>query len=363
MSRLTHRDYRAMLNCVGEIYAHHDPANFGPRVLALIHEIIPAGHAVYNELDQRNPRPAYVTHPAGINLGENEHTTPLVLREHPLVNHYRRTRDGSARTISDFLTRRQFHETAIYREFFRGIGVEFMVCLWLPDRGANSAALAFARDRRPFSERERLMLNLLRPHLFQAHRNAETIQQLRDEAALTARAVDACARGVVTLDAKGAVRLCSARARQWLTLYFGNSRAPDSLPDTVRRWTRHQQSLATNANHLPGERGPLVVERDGHQLSIRLLADSVAGQQTLVLEERRTELSAAPLQSLGLTAREAEVLLWVAQGKTNPEIGTILGLSPGTVHKHTEHIFEKLGVETRTAAAARAWETLGAEDA
>ena len=54
-----------------------------------------------------------------------------------------------------------------------------------------------------------------------------------------------------------------------------------------------------------------------------------------------------------LTAREAEVLYWVAQGKTNRDIGEILGTSPKTVTKHLEHVFEKLGVETRTAAAAR----------
>ena len=57
------------------------------------------------------------------------------------------------------------------------------------------------------------------------------------------------------------------------------------------------------------------------------------------------------LSVLGLTEREAEVLGWVAEGKTNPEIGFILSISPRTVQKHLEHIFAKLGVETRTAAA------------
>lgn len=52
-----------------------------------------------------------------------------------------------------------------------------------------------------------------------------------------------------------------------------------------------------------------------------------------------------------LTARESEVLSWVARGKTNRDIAEILGMSPRTVNKHLEHIFEKLGVETRTAAA------------
>ena len=69
--------------------------------------------------------------------------------------------------------------------------------------------------------------------------------------------------------------------------------------------------------------------------------------------------SAAPLESLGLTPREAEVLLWIAQGKTNSEISTILGASENTVKKHTQHIFEKLGVDTRNAATALAFEKLG----
>lgn len=56
---------------------------------------------------------------------------------------------------------------------------------------------------------------------------------------------------------------------------------------------------------------------------------------------------------LGLTRREIEVLTWVAGGKSNAAIGLILGASPRTVQKHLEHIFEKLGVETRTAAIAR----------
>jgi DNA-binding response OmpR family regulator/DNA-binding CsgD family transcriptional regulator len=59
-----------------------------------------------------------------------------------------------------------------------------------------------------------------------------------------------------------------------------------------------------------------------------------------------------------LTAREAEVLYWVAQGKTNRDIGDILGTRPKTITKHLEHVFEKLGVETRTAAAARVLGTL-----
>lgn len=64
------------------------------------------------------------------------------------------------------------------------------------------------------------------------------------------------------------------------------------------------------------------------------------------------------LGDAGLTAREIEVLLWVAQGKTNRDVGDILGLSPRTVNKHLEHVFVKLGVETRTAAATIALQSV-----
>ena len=68
--------------------------------------------------------------------------------------------------------------------------------------------------------------------------------------------------------------------------------------------------------------------------------------------------SAIPLESLRLTPREAEVLLWVAQGKGNRDIGLLLEMSEATVKRHLLHIFEKLGVETRTAAALQAIEVL-----
>jgi DNA-binding NarL/FixJ family response regulator len=62
------------------------------------------------------------------------------------------------------------------------------------------------------------------------------------------------------------------------------------------------------------------------------------------------------LMALGLTAREADVLYWLIQGKSNADIGVLLEISPATVKKHLEHVFEKLGVENRTAATLAALE-------
>lgn len=71
--------------------------------------------------------------------------------------------------------------------------------------------------------------------------------------------------------------------------------------------------------------------------------------------------SPEPLVKLGLTPRAAETLLWLAQGKTNPNIATILGISESTIKKHVQEVFDKLGVETRGAAAVRALEALSAK--
>jgi len=82
-----------------------------------------------------------------------------------------------------------------------------------------------------------------------------------------------------------------------------------------------------------------------------------AGQQAS-REFKPNFSSHEPLLGLGLTPRAAETLLWLAQGKTNPDIATILGITESTIKKHVQEIFEKLGVETRGAATVRALEVL-----
>jgi DNA-binding CsgD family transcriptional regulator len=94
-------------------------------------------------------------------------------------------------------------------------------------------------------------------------------------------------------------------------------------------------------------------------LVLRLLSASSGDQHLLLMEVKRSTASAADLEALGLSRREAEVVFWVAQGKTNREVATILALSPLTVRTHLEHVYKKLGVETRTAATVRALEALG----
>lgn len=360
MERLRQLDCRRLLKCIGELYADHDLDRFGPRALSLSRELVPSDYGTYNGVNMRRKAGWYAIEPADIDLGFTREDCAWMIHVHPLIKHYERTGDGSARKMSDFLPRRAYLESALYREMFRSVNVEYMMALYLPELPPNSLAVALIRDRRDFSERERLVLNLLRPHLFQAYRNTETITRLREDFARMNAALEAVPYGVLALDAKGCIRLCSPRARRWLESYFaGAARTRRKLPDEVERWLRQQQLPGTRNGDLPEPRQPFIVHGCGRQLAIRLLPGPAPGEQTLIMEERRTTLFPEQLRRLGLTAREAEVLLWVASGKTNSEIGIILGLRTGTVHKHAEHIFAKLRVETRTAAAALAWEELG----
>jgi DNA-binding CsgD family transcriptional regulator len=122
-----------------------------------------------------------------------------------------------------------------------------------------------------------------------------------------------------------------------------------ALPPSIVRWIRRQTGRSAE---LPRAREPFVMTRDATQLVARIVS---RGAETLVvLEEQHRWIPPAALRSLGLTRRETEVLAWVAEGKTSAEIANILGTGRRAIEKHLEHIYPKLGVETRTAAAARA---------
>jgi len=136
-------------------------------------------------------------------------------------------------------------------------------------------------------------------------------------------------------------------ARQWMGQYFD---AEDgAAPPQLAAW------LAT----APAQ--PLTVIRGAARL-IFTAADVRSPEQWMIVlrEESDTARVQALIALFRLTQREGEVLHWVIQGKTNRDIGDILGMSPRTVNKHLEHVFEKLGVETRTAAATLATNRLRA---
>ncbi|MGH9442484.1 MAG: response regulator transcription factor [Thermoanaerobaculia bacterium] len=143
------------------------------------------------------------------------------------------------------------------------------------------------------------------------------------------------------------------RGRETLERYFGRSRARgDRLPESLAAWVTHELKAATDESGLATPRRPFVIGRKGSRLVVTLVENGES--HFLLLQERTDEIDPSSLATLGLTRRQCEVLAWVARGKTNQEIGSILGSRASTVKKHLERIYPKLGVETRTAAAIHA---------
>jgi DNA-binding CsgD family transcriptional regulator len=354
MGRLRQKDHQALLEFLGESYAIRDLDAFPSYVISALRKIVPADIASYNVLHPWRGRVSWVWEPADLSFAAEPIFEPHV-HQHPSVVRYQQTRDGRASKISDYLTRSRFHRLELYQEFYRRMGVEYELAIGLPLPRPLVIGIALSRSRVDFSERDRRVLNLLRPHLIQAYRNAEVVSQVNKELALVTKGVEQLSLGVMVLTRDGRVQRVTARAQQWLGEYFGSPgrRRANGLPESLRRWIRQQE--ADNGD-VPAPRKPLVVERPGGRLVVRLLSDP--DQSLLLLEEQPSALRPAALEPVGLTRREAEVLIWVAQGKTNVEIGTILGASPRTVQKHLEHIYRKLGVETRTGATVRALELL-----
>lgn len=139
-------------------------------------------------------------------------------------------------------------------------------------------------------------------------------------------------------------------ARVLLHAFFGES-DPGMLPAKVRDWL----------GGMVRERPLVVADARRGELQVEVLTASDSGNVTLRLKPPNAAWGPKALLNLGLTPREAEVLYWICEGKTNPEIALILNASANTIKKHSQNLFVKLGVETRMAAARMVASVLGGQ--
>ncbi|MDI1245813.1 MAG: LuxR C-terminal-related transcriptional regulator, partial [Rhodoferax sp.] len=170
----------------------------------------------------------------------------------------------------------------------------------------------------------------------------------------TRNALDAFGYASITVRVSdGRLMWQTSLARELLMRYYGTDAPTTPIP--VLTWLRRHV-----AKGLSGVEPPrLSVEVGPKRLSFRLhqqIGDSEGGGDWLIIMQEVSDESVIEAMGLcfKLTPKEAEVLYWVVKGKINRDIGDIVGSSPMTVKKHLEHVFAKLGVETRTAAAAMA---------
>ncbi|MCX5571692.1 MULTISPECIES: response regulator transcription factor [Kaistia] len=189
-----------------------------------------------------------------------------------------------------------------------------------------------------------VLLARIRVHLA----NARTAQSAR-------MALDTAGRYLLAANRDGEIRWCTPQAVKLLEATLPGRDGAIHLPESVKLWLR----ISAGQRGGGASPGPITVE-GGRQLQLafvgktgedeflfRLSSDDDSGQEALLRKQ------------FTVTQREAEVLLWIARGKSNRDIAEILGLSPRTVNKHLEQVYQKLGVENRASAAITALAALG----
>jgi DNA-binding CsgD family transcriptional regulator/GAF domain-containing protein len=353
VERLSPSDLDRVLRFVREIAVVERPSDFPSRVLDGLKRLIPCDMIGYNEINRARGQTLMVLNPTSLDASgvEGQVAFERLAGQHPVLRYHTRSGDGRALKISDFLSRDEFHRLDLYAESFRLIGAEDQLAVALPSPAPFVIGLALNRSRRSFSERDRQVLDLVRPHLAYAHHNAELRAQLSEMVVLLERLADTKDRAIVLIDQSRTVRKISSGALGLFAAHLGFRIAPgSSLPKVIEAWiTRHGRPDNLEDPHAPA--GPLVVEGEHGRLVVHFVPRGEIGEyDALLLEQVRDQAKIGPLGRL--SSREHEVLHWVARGKTNPQIAGILSLSTGTVQKHLEHIYDKLGVRTRAGAAA-----------
>ena len=337
-----------------------DPAPEVPpseHLLQAIARLVPLDRVSYNEVDRATGQ-IILAHsmgePPAPNLVSSLNTH---IREHPGFSQPDAASDWPAPTkISDFLSQRQFRQLGLYHDHFRLHGIHYQQGIAFAAGAARKISFGLNRASRDFPEESRTLLTLLRPHLARAYERSRAHTELMTALRLRDQALQAVA--VIVLTAQGAVEYRTPLARAMLARFFptptGEGVEGARLPAPLARWVARQGGTLISRNPLRAE---LVLRQGTRKLLVRLEVGD--GYQLLRLADHPSSPSAAGLRGLGLTGREAEVLLWLAQGKRDGEIALICGLHAMTVSTHVRNLLAKLGCETRTAAAALAWEHLG----
>jgi DNA-binding CsgD family transcriptional regulator len=341
-------DTQTLLELVGEAYSFADLTEFRSGVLELLNRMVPADRVAYNEIGSDEAFAVMIP----------EYDMSLMPRfaalahENPLIARYQRTGDGRPYRISDMLDRRAFHETSLYKEFYRHLGIETQVAFSLPSRSQLLVGLALTREHQDFSDREVQLLALARPHLMQAYRNAELSGARAAMLAALEEGLDTLGRHVLVIDSHGRVEFATDGARR---LLGDPSAVGGGPPEELRTWISGHRGARPAAE-------PFVLRNAAGNVLVRLLPSRREdGREVLLLEGGSGQLSVAALGGLGLTPRQAEALRWVALGNSPSQTAVEMGVARRTVDKHLQRVYAKLGASSLSQAAATAWAAVGVE--
>lgn len=253
---------------------------------------------------------------------------------HPLLFAHASRRRAALR-LSEAVELRRLSHSELYGDLLHPSGVEYCITIGVRSERREMVVAGLGRTERQFSDRDRDVLDLVRPVLEAALRDADARERLVPALAINPPAGTA----VVLLDRYGEIEHSSPDAERWFGEHFGVAEHAGWLPRTVAEW------LA-----LP-PRPPLVSVRDGRRLTVHLVAGD---PHALLLEEEVASFRMDALDRLGLTPRETEVLCAAAAIEGEADIVWELCLSLHAVRDRLDHLEGKLGVHTAADAVARA---------
>ncbi|MFA5885313.1 MAG: helix-turn-helix transcriptional regulator [Acidimicrobiia bacterium] len=311
--------------------------------------------AGWNEVDPQRPSTRAVMFPPVEITAEQHATLRALMQEHPLIHYVATTGDGSAMKVSDFITSDEFHARRVYRELFAGLGMEHQMAIGLPAVLPRITAIALNRNvlGDDFDERDRLLLNTLRPHLAQSYEQIRERERMQHRLGTLTGALEEGGTHVIALETQPSE--VTPGALVLLYRFFGRPGARDPFPARLARWLETQRrAVHTPAGEMPKPLAPVTAERGGTRLVVRYLPATPTSHEALLLDERSTPVRASELERLGLTRREAEVLQLLGTGATNASLAATLHVSPATVKTHLENVYRKLGASGRAQAVAMA---------
>lgn len=358
MERLTDGDLVGILDLVHALGEVDDADEFLDVSLQGVMEIVPCAVATMNEVEPSADRFVAWTRPTSFAPPPGAlETLSRLAGDHPLISHMATTGDGSAHRISDFWTPDQFHRSELYDQVYRPIGIEYQMALGFPVPRPTVLGLAMNREDRDFSDREVLAVNTIRPHLVQRWRAVR--DRLHLQALLDAATDGFVGTGSGVLVLSDPPEELTRGVLVTLYRYFGRPSPTGPFPVRVEHWLEGQMAGSRDPLAL---RRPLSAQLDGRRAILRYLPPRGRHPGAILVSQHAIAADHTGLEELGLTAREAEIVAQVTTGATNVELARRLHIAPGTVKKHLDNVYNKLGVRGRGPLTAFVIETLGAAD-
>jgi len=361
MAALNPGDYARVLDAVRRLYQPLDLEAFPRAVNHLAAGLVDADRVGYTEINPARRRAIALLDTEQANAIMLEHLDAFErhMDQHPLLQHFQREPLAPPAKITDFMPIDRWLGSPLYTGFYHHLGLTHLMVVAVPTPPPLMVGVALGRGEADFDERDRQRLNLLRPHLAQAYRNAAILTDLHQAVADSEGAFAALSMGLIALDGQLRVQRLTAMAQQALHEMFDHQQLPGrALPLRLLRWARRQIAALNQSENKGYAPAPLILARADERLTLRLMCLAQPRRYLIHLSRQSARGAAAVLEKLGLSRREAQVLLLVREGLTNPQIASRLSVSRETVNRHLDTVYRKLGVGNRVSAAVLATECL-----